>query len=920
MVMSEIALAVAPAGEGLMYTLSAGGATLALPLSELPAGAARLIHDPNWPVVEALDLLLGEERLQPREDGYLLPWDAVDDLDGSVRDLLGIPQTVRLPLRLSAPYPVASERFLVRPVLTAPGYPGNLLEWGSRRGRLFQTSRREQFLLDGETACILDLLERGPEPGLEGRMAFVAEVQSLSAKAGASLDANLQQESFLLVDSVDVEPEMDGVDGVVLRPTYRHDGVDPDLLDKMAAGGRRYEVRSAGARRTRIVVRPEAARRVRRMRETAPRIEGARVPEFLQNPEAFLPEDWTLDRTRFGERVKGLTVRVYRAQPFVYARERDRGWFSLQAGIRLDPVAGAEGEGAEAPPLDLDRFGQLAREAEEAGERFVRMDDAWVEVPHRPQETVEALRQVEAVTRDPFVSSAEGIRTTHLPYVLDIFTNLEAVEFNKPLLEVLAEESDPDLLSPDPVPPFRGRLQEYQGQAFAWMKRRYRRNIGALLADEMGLGKTVQVLAMLGYLHSQLALRPSLVVAPVSLLDNWENEIGRFCPGVSVLQYQGPRRPRDLGALSRFDIVLAGYETVNLDQLLLGQVDWQAVVLDEAQRIKNASTDRTSAIKALKNRWRIALTGTPVENSVSDLWSIVDFVQPGLLGSHRSFREEYNRPWDALEPEELSRLETALKTRIQPVYLRRTKEQVDLQIPPKELREIPVPLGPGQKVRYREIVEGVGSKATNPLEALNELRRICGHPLALDPSPRWESVGADQVPKLARTLKILETVAARGEKALVFTEALPLQYMLRWWIIRHFGPVPLWVVNGNTPSRQTLVDRFQRIPGFAVMILSPLAAGVGLTITAANHVIHYTRWWNPAVEDQATDRAHRIGQNRPVTVYHPVVTDADHSVTQKGTVEEILSRILQQKRYLAGSIIVPSPEDLIRREVLADIF
>jgi hypothetical protein len=823
---------------------------------------------------------------------------------------------------LASRYSITSHKFEIGATVHVPEYDGDLLQWGRRISRHVTTGRGE-VLLDTKTTRLLDILADGPGNSLEDRIAYAAEVKRLGLELGAGLGEVLGRETFELVESVNAAAVVEADGSIRVEPRFEHPALDEAHLSTLSPELPYQETR-AGKGRRRIIVGRRARDGYRTVRETAPHIPSADVVRFVENPQAFVPENWPIDLELFSRRVKGLKLRAYRAQPFVFARGTDRGWFDLESGIRLDP-SGSEGrddsvssvgaDGSEGA-LSLDEFERLVDRAEATGSRTVFDGTRWVELPHDARQTANALAKLRAQLGSGDPSGTLRIDASRLPYVLDIFTNVETFEFNAPFIQEL--ERRQVVLAATPPASFHGTLHPYQLDGFRRLLRARGQRLGLLLADEMGLGKTVQVLAALAQWKAEGLLRPSLLVVPLTLIANWERECQTFAPTLTVHVHHGPERRRFAGVLEDVDVVIASYDTVIRDQLDLGQIDWHVVILDEAQRIKNASTSRTSAIKALKAAHRIALTGTPVENDLSDLWSICDFVQPGFLGSSRDFTDLYRPGPEHMSDTDWAAHGEALAERLAPILLRRTKADVALALPRKQVVERRVPLGKVQYDRYRDVISEVHAKTLTTLEAIGHLRALAAHPLALESRPNWASLPAEQVPKLAETLNILGAVKSADEKALIFTENRRVQEMLRYWIGQRFD-VYVPIINGTTPNRQWVVDLFSGRPGFGVMILSPMAAGVGLNIVAANHVIHYTRWWNPAVESQATDRVHRMGQKRPVTVYYPIAVDPE-GLLQQGTVEEIVDRLLREKAELATRSLIPMRDDDLRSDVMERTF
>ena len=432
---------------------------------------------------------------------------------------------------------------------------------------------------------------------------------------------------------------------------------------------------------------------------------------------------------------------------------------------------------------------------------------------------------------------------------------------------------------------FLGTLFDYQKDGLQWLTIIASQGIGGILADEMGLGKTVQIIAFLTTEILEIQ-RPSLIVAPATLLENWRREIMRFSPSLKTLIHRGANRTGFPSELRVHDTVVTSYDTLVRDSSLFISVGWNVIVLDEAQAIKNPQTRRTRAIKRIPRRIGIALTGTPVENSLSDLWSLMDFVLPGFLGTQSDFEETY-RDNEASASE--------LDVFVSPVLLRRHVRDVAGDLPPRI--DIPQALEftPIQAKKYEAVRQSICNQYSEgrgiTLAALMRLRRFCTHVGLLEQisdDPTHDSV------KYTRLVEILEEIFQVGEKVILFTSFQKMTDILLEDIPQRFG-IPATFIDGRVmvEKRQITVDEFSKVCRGALLILNPRAAGTGLNITAANHVIHYNPEWNPAVEDQASARAWRHGQTRPVTVHQLFYVD---------TVEEVMHNRLIKKRNLAGRI------------------
>jgi len=479
---------------------------------------------------------------------------------------------------------------------------------------------------------------------------------------------------------------------------------------------------------------------------------------------------------------------------------------------------------------------------------------------------------------------------------------------------VSADEAFTDLLgrlrdgagrAVDPPPGFRGTLRPYQARGLAWLQAMGALGLGACLADDMGLGKTIQLLAYLLHrkAHAARDRRPALLVAPTSVLGNWEQETERFAPDLRVVRHYGPDRPRTAGEIPRKPgtLVITSYGLLRRDARLLASIEWSTVVLDEAQNIKNAASATAAAARSLAAAHRFALTGTPVENRLAELWSIFEFANPGLLGPLASFRRDFAIPIERYGNDQAAR---RLRQIASPFLLRRLKSDpaVIQDLPPKNEMKVICTLTREQATLYQAVVEeelrriesaaGIERRG-RVLALLMFLKQICNHPAHYlgDAGPLPRRSG-----KLDRVAEMLEEALAEGDKALVFTQFREMGDRLA----AHFQErlaVEVAFLHGGTPrkARDQMVRRFQDdARGPRIFVLSVKAGGTGLNLTAANHVFHFDRWWNPAVEDQATDRAHRIGQQRTVQV---------HKLVCAGTVEEKVDRMLEQKRELAARIV-----------------
>ncbi|GGY06542.1 DEAD/DEAH box helicase [Streptomyces anandii] len=449
----------------------------------------------------------------------------------------------------------------------------------------------------------------------------------------------------------------------------------------------------------------------------------------------------------------------------------------------------------------------------------------------------------------------------------------------------------------EPPPALNATLRDYQLRGLAWLDLMTSLGLGGCLADDMGLGKTITLIA----LHLKRArTAPTLVVCPASLLGNWQREITRFAPGTPVRRFHGSDRTLD-GVDGGF--VLTTYGTMRSAAALLAQQQWGMVVADEAQHVKNPYSATAKALRTIPSPARVALTGTPVENNLSELWALLDWTTPGLLGPLKSFRARHARAVENGEDEEaverLARL-------VRPFLLRRKKSDPGIvpELPPKTETDHPVPLTREQAALYEAVVRESMSAIESSkgmarrglvLKLLTSLKQICDHPALYlkEDHPRGGDGLAARSGKLALLDELLDTLLAEDGSALVFTQYVGMARLITGHLAARAVPVDLLHGGTPVPERERMVDRFQS-GATPVLVLSLKAAGTGLNLTRAGHVVHFDRWWNPAVEDQATDRAYRIGQTQPVQV---------HRLITEGTVEDRVAEMLAAKRALADAIL-----------------
>jgi SNF2 family DNA or RNA helicase len=553
---------------------------------------------------------------------------------------------------------------------------------------------------------------------------------------------------------------------------------------------------------------------------------------------------------------------------------------------------------------------------------LVEINGEWVEL--RPQDVRAAQSFFESRKDQMSLSLEDALRIStgdtqmieKLPVV-----NFEASGSLQELINTLTTGNQ-SVEAIAPPQSFQGELRPYQVRGTSWLAFLERWGLGACLADDMGLGKTIQLIALLLHLKEQDALEaPTLLVCPTSVLGNWEREVKKFAPTLKVLVHHGDKRSQGKAfarAVKGYDLIITSYALVYRDAKDLQSVSWQGVVLDEAQNIKNPEAKQSQAVRQLETQFRIALTGTPIENRLSELWSILDFLNPGYLGPRNFFQRRFAVPIERYG--DTASLQT-LRSLVQPFILRRLKTDRTIiqDLPDKQEMTVFCGLSAEQAALYQKLVdqslveiesaEGI-QRHGMILALLVKLKQVCNHPVlfkeaavkdtktnkntsSLIPHPSsFRSLSG----KLQRLEEMLDELMAEGDRALIFTQFAEWGKFLKAYLEQQFNRETLFLYGGTSKKqREEMVDRFQNDPqGPRVFILSLKAGGVGLNLTRANHVFHFDRWWNPAVENQATDRVFRIGQTRNVQVHKFVCT---------GTLEERIHELIESKKTLSEQVV-----------------
>lgn len=922
---------------------------------------------------EVFNFLEEEGLLQRANEGFLLPWDSCYQIF-SREDLTGFGALLNLPEVFDDWLPylqshggLSDEGFRIDLTSWSHAHTGRLEHW-ERIGSLVKIEGTYRL---ASSKCN-QLIQRIPAIAQletsEERSKEWGCLRSLALQANATLCQYLRTTVVLSPDQLRFALNCSSSGEIQVAPGF--DGAPAgwlNQLDKRASIPNRIDVTDSNGDHIQIFLSEPVRGVLQAVKRQFPtrHLRGEKGRAFLKNPYSLLPEgadsvvkpesiddDWPIHDMAWSveeseERISGFQIRLI-------SQAKDES--------RLDPIF----------VLSRNEFLELFNEARQAdtagssefGFRGYRIEfsqdpngliEAWTDVLARWDAELEGRLETRLSPKQLPDSNAPSLSWIHnaLP---DSNASLDTSSEKKleprprvgvrSISDLAASEHDQADASEWKIPSSlkpQISLRPYQEEGVRWLHERFPSpNIdssGVILADDMGLGKTIQCITFIASLLEQNpSMDPALVVAPVSLLDNWCNEVDSFLEANSVrvlklhgknlscrvrstestdklLFEKGIQRCLEPQWRSGYHLVLTSYEVVRDFEISLAASPWSVIILDEAQKIKNPTALISRAVRSFPSRFRIACTGTPVENSLRDLWSLFQFARPGYLGPLDEFSKSYRKPIEAITPEQMAKVEE-LRARIAPWILRRTKAEVAKDLPPKRFvaesnpESRSIHLSADQISLCSETASMYsGLKAKDPnlamiglFKALFEMRMICA--LAKKRPNQLTSDSWKTVPKGRWLLETLEAVRAKNEKVLIFTEFKEIQLQLRMWIQDRLG-IRAEILNGSTATtgdegRQERIKAFSKVDGFGILILGTKALGAGVNIQAANHVIHFTRSWNPAIEDQATDRAYRIGQTRPVYVYTPTVI---HPNRTWSTFEERLDELLKRKRVLAQDIL-----------------
>ncbi len=870
----------------------------------------------------------GNARFQKNE--CILPFESVYLLDENEQCLLGLPSTYKMSMRLRGEGMLNSRNFSYKLELLSSVPDGELLHF--ERLHNVVSIGLEKFILSENQYSLFETVEvfnriDESKKNIDLNLRHFSNIKQLAINANCQLDSYLENENVYVPDKIKIEIEQDGT-GYKVMPSVDIDEKEKFIstYDRMRKVQSVYPIQKENGERVRVVISSEQKKALEPFKEKKNRFQTSEeIKDIFNNPtEHFDPEQFDLSDF-YSDRV--IEIGVYKPKFYPFVSPYKSCWI---AGATVEcPESGTTKVTIE-DIESLLNLEYLICEAEEKKESLINYKGTPMDVSDAKYLAKIGRKQLASPNKP--IEEMENSDKEHK--VLIIEENAEELGFIAE--QCIVETRGKFTLFKNEFLTKGFKLKTYQEEGVAWLQHLHRSKAsGCLMADDMGLGKTLQILYFIDW-HSRKYPnhKPYLIVAPISLLENWENEYSKFFnePRLQICRLTSTDVPRRfnkkiIDQIQKMDIVLTNYESLRISQLNFCAIEFEVVILDEAQKVKSPGTLVTNAAKALKCHFRIAMTGTPVENSLLELWCIMDFCVPGLLGNAKAFASQYQLPLKK-EDTDIATLGNEIHDRLGIYIMRRLKQDVAKDLPNKIEIKAAIEMPSIQESKYIETInEYVKGLQKNMLLTIMNLKEISEHPYLYDTTLFQHDSNklVETSARLKATLVFLDQIKTKKEKAILFAERKYTQKMLqkiiwdRYHIIAKIinGDTPSFSNNRNKPdkqSRQASIDEFQAINGFNVIIISPIAAGMGLNITSANHVIHYSRHWNPAKENQATDRAYRIGQTKDVYVYYPMAVSHNFR-----SFDENLDELLNRKTVLATSTIFPTERIEITQEELGQL-
>lgn len=858
-----------------------------------------------------------------------VPFENIYLLDDDERIILGVPQPYNKAMKLRGEGMLNSQDFQYKIELLSHIPDGELLAC-ERSGNIIITKGEEYLLSEAQYELINRVEAFNAIPKEQKTTDFnlrqFYEIKTLAIQAGCEMDSYLQNENVYAPERIKIEVGRDEY-GFLIEPAINieENAKFQRTFDRMRKVQGVYPVERDNGERVRVVLNPEQKENLTHIKNGGIHKTREEIQSIVKHPtEYFNPEVFDLTDL-YSDRV--IEIGIYKPKFYPFVCPYRSCWI---AGATIETPQNGTTKLTIRSEQELSTLKMAIHYAEKKQHGIVEYNDTQIDIDDARFLAETAEKQL----KNPKQSiEVEGNQDNDSRKVLIIKENAEEMDFA--VKERAIERGDKYTLFKDPFLKETFQLKTHQEEGVAWLQHLYKSKAsGCLMADDMGLGKTLQILYFIDWHSRKYANhKPYLIVAPLSLLENWENEYNRFfeSPRLNISCLTSKSIPRTFDKaivekMQNMDIILTNYESLRISQLNFCAVDFDIIALDEAQKIKSPGTLVTNAAKALKGTFKIAMTGTPVENSLIDLWCIMDYCVPGLLGNAKAFAAQYQTPLKKKDTDIVS-LGNEIHNNMGIYFMRRLKRDAAKDLPKKIELKQQMEMPTVQSDTYKRVVnEYISGVKPNMLLTIMDIREISEHPFLYDStlSQRTMQELTDTSARLQVTIAFLDKIKEKNEKAIIFAERKETQKML-WRVCHERYSIAAKVINGDTPSivtrqmpnkqsRQVSIDEFQAVDGFNVIIMSPVAAGMGLNVTAANHVIHYSRHWNPAKENQATDRAYRIGQEKDVFVYYPMAISKDFK-----SFDETLDELLSRKTSLATSTIFPTERVEVKQEELGQM-
>lgn len=858
-----------------------------------------------------------------------VPFENLYLLDEDERAILGVPKPYNKAMRLRGEGMLNSLDFQYKIELLSHIPDGELLAC-ERNGNIIITKGEEYLLSEAQYELInrVEAFNAIPEEQktTDFNLRQFSDIKVLAIQAGCEMDSYLQNENVYAPDRIKIEVGRDE-DGFLIDPAIdiKENDKFQCTFDRMRRVQGVYPVERDNGERVRVVLNPEQKENLTHIKNGGRHKTREEIQSIVEHPTEYFDPD-VFDLTElYSDRV--IEIGIYKPKFYPFVCPYKSCWI---AGATIETPQNGTTKLTIENAEELSALKKAIDDAVEKQKSIVEYNNAQIDIDDAKFLAATAEKQL-SNPKQPI--KVEGNQKDDSRKVLIIKENAEEMDFV--VKEQVIERGDRYTLFKDPFLNEKFKLKSHQEEGVAWLQHLYKSKAsGCLMADDMGLGKTLQILYFIDWHSRKYANhKPYLIVAPVSLLENWENEYNRFfeLPRLKIARLTSKNVPRQFDKLvvekmQDMDIILTNYESLRISQLNFCAVDFDIIALDEAQKIKSPGTLVTNAAKALKGTFKIAMTGTPVENSLLDLWCIMDFCVPGLLGNAKAFAAQYQSPLKK-EDTDIVSLGNEIHDKMGIYFMRRLKKDAAKDLPEKIELKQQMEMPSVQSDTYKRVInEYVSGAQPNMLLTIMDIREVSEHPYLYDStlSQRTMQELADSSARLQVTMACLDRIKEKNEKAIIFAERKETQKML-WRVCHERYGIAAKVINGDTPSiitrqmpnrqsRQTSIDEFQAVDGFNLIIMSPVAAGMGLNVTAANHVIHYSRHWNPAKENQATDRAYRIGQEKDVFVYYPMAVCKEFK-----SFDETLDELLSRKTSLATSTIFPTERVEVKQEELGQM-